>query len=252
MLLRFHLYAKSAPPRLPDPLLTVANLSVERGGRLVLFRLSFTLAGGDILLVSGRNGSGKSTLLRTIAGLLQPTAGRIDFALATKEVRGVETVHYLGYDDALKPSLTVRENLQFWAAMLSSPAARQGSGSVHGMVASNLAPRDALAAFGIARLIDLPAGYLSAGQKRRVALARLLLAYRPIWLLDEPLIALDAETQETTAAVMAAHGAAGGAILLASHQPLTLEARQINLDALAANQGSASADIAAEWQAGLA
>ena len=252
------------------------------------------LDAGEILLVSGRNGSGKSTLLRTIAGLLQPAAGDIGYALSTEEVRGVETVHYLGYEDALKPSLTVRENLQFWAAMLSCPAAdqqqkrdiRRGTvsgprhrtnakagrtsivddGTKAGDAGAVLPPpplkavplprfagegmtiEDALAAYGIARLIDLPAGYLSAGQKRRVALARLLLAHRPIWLLDEPLIALDAETQTAAVNIMARHSAAGGAILLASHQPLALHYREIDLDAPALTSTRPQAtDLAAGW-----
>lgn len=213
-----------------DLLLAVEGLTVERGGRVVLADLGFDLAPGETILVSGRNGAGKSTLLRTLAGLLQPSSGRIRFGLADEEVRGVETVHYLGYEDGLKPSLTVGENLDFWAAMLAAPHPYpQGGG---GPTNSNaLSPYDALAAYGIARLLDLPAAYLSAGQKRRVALARLLLAPRPIWLLDEPLIALDLSTQERAVEIMAAHVSAGGAILVASHQPLALTTRQIELDA---------------------
>lgn len=201
---------------MPEPLLSVEHLSVERGGRIVLSRLSFALAAGEVVLVSGRNGAGKSTLLRTIAGLLAPAGGRIAFALASEEVRGVETVHYLGYEDALKPSLTVGENLDFWGRMLASGA-------------DVATPEAALAAFGIARLLNLPAAYLSAGQKRRVALCRLLLAPRPIWLLDEPLIALDTAAQDTLTAIMAAHVARNGAILVASHQPLALPYREIAL-----------------------
>ncbi len=206
------------------PLLSVADLTVERGGRMVLAQLSFVLAAGDVLLVTGRNGAGKSTLMRALAGLLPPASGRIDFGLAGAEVRGVETAHYLGYEDALKPSLTVGENLAFWAAMLPAAAPPGPSGE-------GLDPREALAAFGIARLIDLRAGYLSAGQKRRVALSRLLLTPRPLWLLDEPLIALDAEAQVTLNALMAAHAAGGGAILVASHQPLAVGHRTIDLAA---------------------
>ena len=241
------------------PLLAVEGLNVERGGRLVLSDLELTLGAGETILVAGRNGTGKSTLLRTLAGLLHPAAGTIRYGLADDEVRGVETAHYLGYEDALKPSLTVRENLAFWAAMLGlSASARRGSeaaGCRRGLGASpstadaaaapptmsRVAPRppftgedlsvsDALSAYGIARLIDLPAGYLSAGQKRRVALARLLLAARPVWLLDEPLIALDAAAQAIVVALMAAHTAAGGAILVASHQPIAAS-RIIALDA---------------------
>jgi len=196
-------------------ILSVEALTVERGGRIVLSGLSFAVAAGEALLVTGRNGAGKSTLLRVLAGLLPFQAGKILLPGATDELRAAETIHYLGYEDALKPSLSVRENLEFWAAMLG-----QGGG---------LSPRDALAAFGIARLLDLPAAYLSAGQKRRVALARLLLNPRPVWLLDEPLIALDLSAQDTLASIMAAHVAGGGAIVAASHAPLGLPARALDL-----------------------
>ncbi len=205
------------------PLLTVEDLTVERGGRVVLSSLHVGLRRGDVILVSGRNGAGKSTLLRTLAGLLQPTRGQIIFADADEEVRGVETVHYLGYEDGLKPSLSVGENLAFWAAMLAAPSPVSSP-------QPSLSPDDALDAFGIGRLRDLPAAYLSAGQKRRVALARLLLAPRPIWLLDEPLIALDTDAQAGLTTIMAAHVDTGGAILLASHQPLALSCRTLDLD----------------------
>lgn len=194
---------------------------MERGGRTVLKNLSFSLDAGEILHVLGRNGAGKSTLLRALAGLLAPHGGRIVVPGADAESRGVETIHYLGYEDALKPSLTVRENLDFWAAMLAGPRDP-------GFTA--LAPKDALGTFGLGRLLDLPAGYLSAGQKRRVALARLLLCARPIWLLDEPLIALDAAAQQALIAVMARHVGEGGAIVAASHAPLGLACRSIDLD----------------------
>lgn len=204
-----------------NPLLSVEALRVERGGRIVLSQLAFALGAGETLLVTGRNGTGKSTLLRTLAGLLPAQSGQVVYGLASDEVRGVETVHYLGYEDALKPSLSVGENLAFWASMLQGPGTRVEAPT----------PRAALARFGIERLIELPAAYLSAGQKRRVALARLLLAPRPIWLLDEPFIALDTDAQATLSATMAAHVAEGGAILVASHQPLTLPHREIDLAA---------------------
>ena len=210
-----------------DPFLLAADaVTVERGGRIVLSKLTFLLWPGEVLLVTGRNGAGKSTLLRTLAGLLPTQSGRITFADASDELLGVETIHYLGYEDALKPSLTVGENLTFWASML-------GAASLTRFAGEKLSPRDALAAFGIARLLDLPAAYLSAGQKRRVALARLLLTPRPIWLLDEPLIALDVGAQDTLTAIMAAHVAQGGAIVAASHAPLGLPCRSIDLGGLA-------------------
>jgi len=203
-------------------ILSVEALTVERGGRIVLSGLSFAVAAGEALLVTGRNGAGKSTLLRVLAGLLPFQAGKIHLPGATEEVRAAETIHYLGYEDALKPSLSVRENLEFWAAML-------GQGGGLSPRQAFFSPHEALAAFGIARLLDLPAAYLSAGQKRRVALARLLLNPRPVWLLDEPLIALDLSAQETLASIMAAHVAGGGAIVAASHAPLGLPARVLDL-----------------------
>lgn len=202
-----------------NPLIDVDRLEVERGGRIVLSNLTFSLSAGETLLVGGRNGAGKSTLLRTLAGLLRPSGGTVRYALADAELRGPESVHYLGYEDALKPSLTVRENLAFWRSMLTVPGPGKG-----------LPVEAALDAYGIGRLLDLPAAYLSAGQKRRVALARLLLAPRPVWLLDEPLIALDAGAQERVVEAMATHAAAGGAILLASHQPIATITRRIDLD----------------------
>ena len=244
-----------------EPLLRVESLDVERGGRLVIGGLSLTLGRGETVLVTGRNGAGKSTLLRTLAGLLPAQSGRIVYGLADEETRGVETVHYLGYEDALKPTLTVEENLAFWASMLGTPLfAKRGRetlrSTVEGAAAVSLArtearqptlapsagpmPRsagkdrlvsDALAVFGIARLAALPAAYLSAGQKRRVASAKLLLAPRAIWLLDEPLIALDTGAQATLISLMADHTTAGGTILVASHQPLALPHRTIDLTA---------------------
>ena len=231
-----------------ETLLRVDGLDVERGGRLVIAGLSLALDPGETVLVTGRNGAGKSTLLRALAGLLPASAGRVVYGLADTETRGVETVHYLGYEDALKPTLTVEENLAFWASMLachtgaptanpepaSIPFAGNGQRSavpVSRCASPGMTVADALAAFGIGRLAALPAAYLSAGQKRRVALARLLLVPRPIWLLDEPLIALDTGAQATLTSLMAAHAAAGGAILVASHQPLALPHRTLDLAA---------------------
>ena len=213
--------------RVSPPLLIVEDLTVERGGRIVLSSLHLRLLPGEVVLVSGRNGTGKSTLLRVVAGLLAPTRGHVAFAGASEEVRDVETVHYLGYEDGLKPSLSVGENLLFWARMLATPASSRNPILSTG---ATLSLDAALAAFGIARLRDLSAAYLSAGQKRRVALARLLLAPRPIWLLDEPLIALDAAAQAGLTAIMGGHLETGGAILLASHQPLALPCRTLDLE----------------------
>ncbi len=234
------LLCKIGSVRVPQPLLTIEALTVERGGRIVLSSLDLIINAGEVTLASGRNGAGKSTLLRTLAGLLAPSAGRIVHAGASEEVRGVELVHYLGYEDALKPSLSVGENLRFWATML---VAHPESGSALGRGAA-LSPRDALDAFGIARLHDLPAAYLSAGQKRRVALARLLLAPRPVWLLDEPLIALDTDAQAVLTTIMGDHVASGGTILVASHQPLALPHRILDLN------GAPSAPVGVDTETG--
>ena len=214
-----------------ETLLRVDRLDVERGGRLVIGGLSLILDRGETVLVSGRNGAGKSTLLRTLAGLLPAQAGSMIYGLADEETLGIETVHYLGYEDALKPTLTVEENLTFWARMLAGREKMPVSPDATKSSPKGMTVEGALAAFGIARLAALPAAYLSAGQKRRVALARLLLAPRPIWLLDEPLIALDIGAQATLTRLMDAHAATGGAILVASHQPLALPHRTLDLAA---------------------
>ena len=181
-----------------------------RGGREVFSGLDFQSAAGEALAVTGRNGSGKTSLLRLIAGLLQAEAGRItlegtprgDFTLA-------EQTHYLGHRDAMKPSLTVGENLAFWRDFLG--------GEQTGLDAS-------LAAVGLGHTSALPASTLSAGQKRRLSMARLIAVKRPIWLLDEPTSALDSDGQTMVARLMSDHLAAGGLILAATHGPLTIEA----------------------------
>ena len=211
------LLCKIGSVRVPQPLLTIEALTVERGGRIVLSSLDLIINAGEVTLASGRNGAGKSTLLRTLAGLLAPSAGRIVHAGASEEVRGVELVHYLGYEDALKPSLSVGENLRFWATML---VAHPGSGFALGRGAA-LSPRDALDAFGIAKLHDLP-----------------------VWLLDEPLIALDTDAQAVLTTIMGDHVASGGTILVASHQPLALPHRILDLN------GAPSAPVGVDTETG--
>ena len=156
-------------------------LSVERGGRIIFAGLDFRLAAGEALLVKGPNGAGKSTLLRAFAGFLPLAAGAIAITPET-EARRAELCHYIGHADALKPALTLAENLAFYSALL-------GGGGIE----------RALARLGLTGIADLPAAYLSAGQKRRAALARLVAIARPIWLLDEPLTALDAKSQTVSA-----------------------------------------------------
>jgi len=172
--------------------------------------VDFALSDGQALILSGPNGAGKSTLLRAIAGLLPLAAGRLTLDDDSEEIAA--SLHYIGHAEGMKPALTVRENLDFWSSFLSRESA-----------AAALAPQDALTAFGLAHVIDIPAGYLSAGQKRRIALARLLVAPRPIWLLDEPTTALDVRAQAALAAVMARHRAGGGIVLAATHSPVGLE-----------------------------
>ncbi|MGA2125994.1 MAG: heme ABC exporter ATP-binding protein CcmA, partial [Xanthobacteraceae bacterium] len=151
--------------------LSAYDLVCVRGDRRVFGDLDFHVDTGELLAIRGPNGAGKTSLLRSIAGLVQLAAGRIELADADPELTVAEQAHYLGHRDALKPSLSVAENLAFWARYL-------GTGGMH--------PAEALDAVGLASLAALPAGYLSAGQRRRLSVARLLAAYRPIWLLDEP------------------------------------------------------------------
>jgi heme exporter protein A len=190
---------------------TGRQLACVRGGREVFSGLDFSVAAGEALVLTGRNGAGKTTLLRLIAGLLMPAMGSVAVEGADGELTLPEQAHYLGHRDALKPSLTVGENLDFWAAYL-------GDGSD-----SPAAHRDALAAAGLADLAHLPAGHLSAGQRRRLSIARLLAAPRPIWLLDEPTAALDVSAQARLADLMRAHLGGGGLIIAATHGPLGLD-----------------------------
>ncbi len=195
----------------------VRGLALARGGRRVVEGVSVTLASGEALVVTGPNGAGKSTLLRALAGLLEPAEGEISFGEPSDGEGLALHAHYVGHAEAMKGALTARENLAFWAAALSA--------------APGLSPEAALARFSLPKAIDLPFGWLSAGQKRRVALARLLVAPRPVWLLDEPTTALDAVAQAQFAVVMADHLAAGGIIVAATHAPLGVPARELRLEA---------------------
>jgi heme exporter protein A len=195
--------------------LSARDLSCERGGRSIFEGLGFSIAGGEALLVTGRNGAGKSSLLRMIAGLLRIAGGTLSLQGGDPERSIGEQAHYLGHNDALKPSLTVEENLAFWTAWLG------GAGD----------PREALAAVALDSLIGLPAAYLSAGQKRRLSIARVIAAKRPLWLLDEPTSALDTASQAMLLGLMRAHLAGGGIIIAATHLPLGLDgARELKLE----------------------
>ena len=187
--------------------LSADALCCQRGGRQVFEGLSFSVASGHALLVTGRNGAGKSSLLRMIAGLLRVAGGKLTLSGGDDERTVAEQAHYLGHLDALKPALSVEENLAFWTAFLG------GSGK----------PLDALAAVGLESLSHLPAAYLSAGQKRRLSIARLIAVNRPLWLLDEPTAALDAKAQAMLLALMQKHLSGGGMIVAATHLPLGLD-----------------------------
>jgi heme exporter protein A len=193
----------------PEPSLTAGSLAATdlaclRGGRLVFAGLSFRLEAGEVLVLTGPNGSGKSSLLRLVAGLVPAFAGRLDWTGAPGSIA------YLGHQDSVKPALTVREALRVWAA-LSGVAA--GEGAIDA----------AIAAVGLEGLDDLPGRYLSAGQRRRLALARLELGRAALWLLDEPTLGLDAASVARLEGRIARHRAAGGLVMLATHVPLALD-----------------------------
>ena len=192
-----------------------SDLACRRGGREVFAGINFSLSGGEALLTTGHNGAGKSSLLRVIAGLVRLTAGRLEFDGGAAGASIGEQAHYLGHQDAVKPTLSARENLEFWARYLGAGEER-------------IEP--ALEAVGLAPLASLPAAYLSAGQRRRLSIARLVAVKRPIWLLDEPTSALDAPSQTRLAALMRGHLSSGGMIVAAAHGPIGLErARELTL-----------------------
>jgi heme exporter protein A len=195
--------------------LTSKNLACSRGGRDVFAGLSFSLSGGEALVVTGRNGAGKSSLLRMIAGLIRISGGRLTLTGGDDDSPIGEQSHYLGHQDALKPSLSVGENLRFWAEFLGDRR-------------PTIQP--ALAAVDLVQLADLPAAYLSAGQRRRLSIARLVAVQRPLWLLDEPTSALDVPSQNRLAELMRGHLAGGGMIVAAAHGPIGLKrARELKL-----------------------
>ncbi|WP_453962559.1 heme ABC exporter ATP-binding protein CcmA [Amorphus suaedae] len=185
------------------------DLAVDRGGRRVLSDVSGSVAAGTGIAVTGPNGTGKSTLLRVLAGLLKPAEGSVELVGADPEVPATAHVHYVGHLDAVKTQETVGANMAFWARWLGGDADPD-------------LLEDALAAFGLDHLFDLPALFLSAGQRRRLALARLLSAPRAVWLLDEPTVALDARSESRFASVMETHLDAGGIIVAATHSPLAV------------------------------
>ncbi len=196
--------------------LTGRGLECIRGGREILGSLDFEAVSGEALAVTGPNGAGKSSLLRIIAGLLPLAGGTVALDGGETELTLAEQSHYLGHRDPLKPSLTVIENLRFWQAFL------RGYGD----------PEQALIAVGLGHAAALPAGFLSAGQRRRLSIARLLTVKRPVWLLDEPTSALDHDGQAMFAEAATAHLKSDGILVAATHGPLGVPSRALAMSGM--------------------
>jgi heme exporter protein A len=199
--------------------LIVDRLSVMRGDRMVVTQLTFSVDSGEALVLTGPNGAGKTTLIRAIAGLLRPAGGQIRLEGAQPDRTPSEECHYVGHLNGVKANLTVQENAAFWSRYLG--------GALDAI-------ETAIATFGLVGARDVPAGYLSAGQRRRLALARLLLAKRPLWLLDEPTVSLDQAAQELLTEVVDTHLASGGLVVAATHAPLGFaKSRELQVGAAA-------------------
>ncbi|TNF63942.1 MAG: heme ABC exporter ATP-binding protein CcmA [Rhodobacteraceae bacterium] len=197
-------------------MLSVSDLSIARAGLPVLQGLSFSVKDAEALILRGPNGIGKTTLLRTIAGLQPPLEGRIEGA--------EERVAYAAHADGIKPTLSVTENLTFWARIF-------GAGGIDG----------ALAAYDLRPLAGRAAGSLSAGQKRRLGLARMLVTGRPIWAMDEPTVSLDKTAVAMFAEAVRAHLGRGGSALIATHIDLGIDAQVLDLSPFKAAPGSMDA-----------
>lgn len=196
--------------------LTAEKLACARGERRLFADLSFTVTAGQALALEGPNGAGKTSLLRLVAGFLAPLSGRVVVADAQGESADAEArtrrVGWLGHHDGLKPQLTVAEQLDFYARLYGQRAGAE-----------------ALDQVGLTRQAELPCRYLSAGQKRRLALARLVMSNRPLWLLDEPFAALDTAGQALVAQLMAHHCRQGGIVIAATHDPLGIRHESLKL-----------------------
>ncbi|WP_035693547.1 heme ABC exporter ATP-binding protein CcmA [Azospirillum halopraeferens] len=203
------------------PVFAGTDLTCLRGDRLVFTGLDFRVGSGEALLLLGPNGSGKSSLLRIMAGLLRPFRGRLawdDAAVADDPDRHRGRAHYVGHLDAVKPVLTATENLAFWAALGGAPVPEERA-------------RAALARLGVPHIAGVPGRYLSAGQKRRLNLARILAAPAPLWLLDEPTVALDRAAIGLLEAIIAEHRAGGGMVVVSTHTDIALPgAATLHLD----------------------
>ena len=211
--------------------LTVNNLSVERGGRPILRDVSLTLQAGEVMQLRGPNGSGKSTLIRALCGFLRCEGEVVlNGTPLSDHDAWQDQIAYAGHLDAIKPQLTVAENLSFWAALYG--------GSVD----------HAADIFRLHEIWDRPAFVCSAGQKRRLGLARLLVADRPLWLLDEPTVSLDTDMTATVAGVIADHCANGGMVLAATHIDLGIaEAKRLDLQPVPTDTPSNDPFLAEDW-----
>lgn len=196
--------------------LELENLSVRRGGRLLFESLNLSLAAGEAAALIGRNGAGKTSLLRTISGLIEAEAGTVSFGDLDPSTARAEGLHIIGHLDGLKPARTAREELDFWSSWTGGDASSTAR---------------AVATLELSTLLNLEVRRLSAGQRRRLALARLIAAPRPLWLLDEPLSPLDAGWRERFGHVMATHLATGGLIVAAVHDPLPVPHKILEIGA---------------------
>jgi heme exporter protein A len=190
------------------------NLMCVRGGRVIFARLSFILPASTMTELRGPNGAGKTSLLRLIAGLIEPEAGSLTLEGGDAEITLGQQCHFVAHQDAVKPHLTVMESLAFWRDFL-------GGGDVEA----------ALATFALTPLAGLQAAMLSEGQKRRLALSRLVLAKRPVWLLDEPSVGLDAASRDRLNALVARHVSEGGIVLASTHVDLGVRTGVLELQA---------------------
>ncbi len=187
--------------------LEIKNLHLSRGGRLLVKDLNIKLSKGQSLKIEGANGVGKTTLIRAIAGFITPDKGKINFTFDDTNQSKREQIHYIGHKNGIRTSLTVLENLEFWAAFYNAKSSLM-------QVAQ---------AFALKSLLHIPAGYLSAGQKRRLSLSRLSISKRPLWLLDEPTVSLDQQSVQLVAKAAQAHLENAGLLIAATHIPLEIE-----------------------------